>query len=376
MHRVTLNYSLEDRPAENAAPQAELTALRELHHPLMALLDAIHRCGSISGASRLLGLSYRHVWGELRRWEAELGRSLVVWVKGQPAVLAPFGEKLLWAERRALARLAPQIEALRVELQQAFAIAFDDHAGVIPMYASHDHALPRLREFVQARHQLHLDIQFTGSVDALAALNNNRCLLAGFHALTAAPSKSPTAKVYRPMLKPGVHKLLGFARRSQGLMLPAGNPLGLKTLADVARAGARFVVRQRGSGTAVVLDELLQAHGLRAEDLGDSLHLGEPSHRAAAEAVASGSADAAFGVEAAAREKGLDFIALAQESYFLVVKAAQLEHPHVRTLLAALSEPAWAGLLHRIPGYASARSGEVLSLRSVLPWWTYRTPKR
>jgi len=381
MHRVLLNYSIESRDAPEAAA-ADADAGRDgrdgrdLHHPLMALLDAIHRSGSISGAARLLGLSYRHVWGELRRWEALLGRTLVVWVKGQPAVLAPFGEKLLWAERRALARLAPQIEALRVELQQAFAIAFDDHAGVIPMYASHDHALPRLREFVQARHRLHLDIQFTGSVDALAALNDGRCLLAGFHALTESPLKSPTARVYRPMLKPGVHKLLGFAQRSQGLMLAPGNPLGIRSLADLAASGTRFAARQRGSGTAVVLDELLQAQGLSAQDIGGHRQRDEPSHQAAAEAVASGSADAAFGVEAAARAKGLDFVELAQESYFLVVKAAQLEHPHVRTLLAALAEPAWADILRSIPGYASVRSAQVLSLRSVLPWWRYRTPKR
>ena len=375
MHRVLLNYSLEAREADGPAATAPEAAARDLHHPLMALLDAIHRSGSISGAARMLGLSYRHVWGELRRWEIELGRTLIVWVKGQPAVLAPFGEKLLWAERRALARLAPQIEALRVELEQAFAIAFDDHAGVIPMYASHDHALPRLREFVQGRHRLHLDIQFTGSVDALAALNDGRCLLAGFHALTASPLRSPTAKVYRPMLKPGVHKLIGFARRSQGLMLAPGNPLRIGSLADLARSGARFVTRQRGSGTSVVLDELLQAEGLTASDLAGDGGPGEPSHQAAAEAVASGVFDAAFGIEASARAKGLDFVPLAQESYFLVVKAAQLDQPHVRALQAALAEPAWAELLRSTPGYAPSRSGEVLSLRSVLPWWHYRKPK-
>jgi len=128
MHRVHLTYTLErlhDRQ-------------RDLHHPLMALLAAVHDSGSISGASRSLSLSYRHVWGELKRWEAELGQTLVSWVKGQRAALSPFGEKLLWAERRAQARLAPQVEALRSELERAFAIAFDDSAGVITVSASHD----------------------------------------------------------------------------------------------------------------------------------------------------------------------------------------------------------------------------------------------
>ena len=111
----------------------------------------------------------------------------MLWAKGQPALLAPFGTKLLWAERQARARLAPQLATLRGELERAFAVAFDDDAGVIEMAASHDEALPLLRDWVAEHHGLHLDVHFTGSVDALAALNDGRCLLAGFHALTRAP---------------------------------------------------------------------------------------------------------------------------------------------------------------------------------------------
>ena len=74
---------------------------------MIDLLHAVSEHGSISAAAKALGLSYRHAWGELRRWEAELGRPLIVWDKGQPARLAEFGQKLLWAERQAQARLAP-----------------------------------------------------------------------------------------------------------------------------------------------------------------------------------------------------------------------------------------------------------------------------
>ena len=95
MHRVELTYLL----AGASEPRGEHR--RDLHHPLMALLAVVNETGSISGAARRLELSYRHVWGELKRWETELGHTLVTWVKGQPAVLAPFGEKLLRAERRA-----------------------------------------------------------------------------------------------------------------------------------------------------------------------------------------------------------------------------------------------------------------------------------
>lgn len=362
MHRIALTYQLGDQ------------AGTDLHHPLMALLEAVHETGSIGAAATRLGRSYRHVWGELKRWEGELGRPLVRWVKGQRAQLAPFGEKLLWAERRARARLAPQIESLRGELERAFSIAFDDAAGVIPMSASHDDALPALREWAQAEHRLHLDIQFTGSVDALAALNAGRCLLAGFHALTQSPRNSPTARVYRPMLKPGEHKLIGFARRRQGLIVARGNPLRLHALADLSRPGVRFVNRAVGSGTRVLIDELLERSRVDAASI-RGFDTAEPSHRASAAAVASGSADAAFGIEAAAAAAGLDFVPLAEEQYFLVTLRASLDEPAVQALLALLASPAWHARIAAIPGYAPEHSGEVLSLRRVLPWWSYRKPK-
>ena len=364
MHRVRLTYTLGG--PDEAQP--------DLHHPLMALLSAVHDHGSISGAARALALSYRHVWGELKRWEGELGQALVLWVKGQRAVLSPFGEKLLWAERRAQARLAPQAEALRSELERAFAIAFDSSVGVIPICASHDDALPLLRQRAQAEHKLLLDIQFSGSVDALAALNDGRCLLAGFHALTDAPLRSPTARAYRPLLKPGRHKLIGFAQRTQGLIVAAGNPLALNGLADLRQTGLRFAHRAPGTGTRVVLEELLAAQQIELTALG-GLERTEPSHRAVAEAVASGSADAAFGIEAAARARGLGFVALAREQYFLVTLQPSLAHPQVVALLDLLRSAAWQAELNNLPGYAAERSGELLSLRRALPWWTYRKPK-
>ena len=127
-------------------------------NPLMDLLAAVREHGSISAAAKGLGLSYRHVWGELKRWEAELAQPLVVWEKGQRARLTEFGEKLLWAERQAQARLAPQIEALHADLERAFAVAFDAGAHVLTLFASHDEALAALRDHA-AQLRLHLDAE-------------------------------------------------------------------------------------------------------------------------------------------------------------------------------------------------------------------------
>lgn len=363
MHRVQLHYTLRHDAGD---------AL--VRHPLIDLLQAVDAQGSISAAARLLGLSYRHVWGELKRWEDELGNELIVWEKGQSARLSPFGAKLMWAERQAQARLSPQIEALRADLERAFAVAFDPSAHVLTLYASHDDALPALRAHAARNGNLHLDIRFTGSVDAIRALNEGRCVMAGFHTLQQTHGKTLTERTYKPLLRPGQHKIIGFARRAQGLMVAPGNPLALHSLRDAAERQARFANRALGSGTRVVLDELLAGAGLPASAIAGYEHT-EPSHAAVAQAVAAGAFDAGLGIEAAARGAGLGFVPLAEERYHLVCLKSALDQPGVQALLQLLKAPAWQSELAGIPGYAALQSGDVLSMRRVLPWWDYRRAK-
>src|SRR4051812_8021485 len=290
----------------------------------MDMLHAVQDSGSISAAAKALDLSYRHVWGELKRWETELEHPLVVWEKGQPARLTEFGEKLLWAERQAQARLAPQIESLHSDLERAFAVAFDEAAHVLTFFASHDDALAALREHAVASAALHLDIRFCGSVDAITALNEGRCTPAGSHTPPQPGPGSLAQRTYQPLLQPGVHKLIGFARRTQGLIVASGNPLGLGSIADVSRRPARYVNRALGTGTRLLLDEMLAQAQLATSAIAGYAAT-EPSHAAVAQAVASGAADAGLGIEAAARSRGLDFVALLEEDYYLVCLKAALD---------------------------------------------------
>lgn len=367
MHRLQLHYTLH--------PDGALSTDAAVRNPLLDLLRAVSQQGSISGAARALGLSYRHVWGELKRWEQTLGQELILWEKGQAARLSPLGAKLMWAERQAQARLAPQIEALRAALEHSFAQAFDPQVQLLTLFASHDEALSTLREHaVQGANALHLDVRFTGSLDAIRALNEGRCTLAGFHTLLDTDAHSPTRRSVKPLLQPGQHKIIGFARRYQGLMVAPGNPLRLLGLADVVRKRARFVQRALGSGTRLVLDELLQRQGMAPESLHTLEHT-ESSHAAVAQRVASGEADAGLGLESAARAAGLDFIALGQERYHLLCLKSTLDSAPMRTLLALLQTSAWHHQLAQVPGHTPSDCGQVLPLRQVLPWWEYRKAK-
>jgi putative molybdopterin biosynthesis protein len=365
LHRIELSYSLAARDGAGA----------RLRNALMDMLHAVREKGSISAAAQALGLSYRHVWGELKRWEAQLGHSLIVWEKGAPARLSEFGDKLLWAERQAQARLAGQIEALHADLERAFAVAFDDTAHVLTLFASHDDALAALREHAASNAQLHLDIRFCGSVDAIAALNEGRCVMAGFHTPRLPAPGSLVQRTYQPMLQPGRHKLIAFARRSQGLIVAAGNPLGLTSIADLKRTGARFANRALGTGTRLLLDELMAQARLRPADI-HGYETTEPSHTAVAQVVASGAADVGLGIEVAARSRGLDFVPLMQEDYYLVCLKTALEQPPVQALLEVLRSERWRRQVADLPGYEPRACGEVLSLRQQLPWWDFARAKR
>ena len=347
----------------------------EVENPLFDLLSAVREHGSIQRAARALGASYRHVWGELKRWEQALGERLVTWAQGQPAQLTPFAHRLLWAEARARARVAPHIEALRAELERVLAEALDGTQQVLTVFASHDLALPLLRERASSVQRLHIELKFAGSLDALHALADGRCLVAGFHVPPLAGSRNLFARQLKPLLKPGRHKLIGCSRRTQGLMVAAGNPLRLHSLADLAGRGARFINRQRGSGTRLLTEYLLAQQGVQTERIAGFAAAIEDSHVAVAAAVASGAADAGIGIEAAARQYRLDFVPLVQEDYFLVCLRDALDQPAVAKLREALRDPAWQLGVAALPGYEVARAGEVLSLTRALPWWHFRTPK-
>ncbi|MDB5942241.1 MAG: transcriptional regulator, LysR family-like protein [Ramlibacter sp.] len=366
---IELSYTL-------AAREAGAQAIR---NPLMEVLHAVREQGSIAAAAKSLGQSYRHVWGELKRWETELGRGLIVWEKGQPARLSEFGDKLLWAEQQAQARLAPQIEALHADLERSFAVAYDDTAHLLTLYASHDDALVALREHAASQARLHLDIRFTGSVDAIGALNEGRCVLAGFHTppqpATPAGVATLAQRTYQPLLQPGRHKIIGFARRSQGLVVARGNPLRLAGLGDLAARRARYVNRPLGTGTRLLAQELLEQAKIAPSSI-EGWDRTEPSHAAVAQAVASGAADAGLAIEAAARARGLDFVPLLQENYYLVCLRSALEQPPMLALRELLRGDAWQARIAQLAGYEALRSGEVLSLRQQLAWWRYSRPKK
>ena len=341
-----------------------------LGNPLFDLLTAVLELGSIRHAAQSLGCSYRYLWGALRKWEHMLGEPLIIWSQGQRARPTQFAERLLWAERRARIRMQPHIEALRSDLTRVVAEARDQRHQLLTVQASHDMALSVLQQHVASTADLHLDIRFQGSEDALRGLSDRQCLVAGFHVPALRGAAPVFAKALKPLLKPGRHKLIGCSRRMQGLMVRREHAALIRTFHDVVRHRLRFVNRQTGSGTRMLIDHLMHEHSISPADLPGYDGLTEETHVAVALCVASGLADAGVGVEAAALEFGLHFVPLVEENYFLACLKGNLGHTAVLRLCTALAGSGWRDILKNLPGYQPALApGKVLVMTEALPWW-------
>jgi molybdate transport repressor ModE-like protein len=330
------------------------------------LLDAIHRTGSLNKAAPVIGLSYRHLWNLIGKWSELLGQPLAVLERGRGTRLTPFGEKLLWADQRVKARLGPQLENLASELEQELNQTFAAGHAALRLYASHDLALAELREMLnQSLNGPRLDLQFRGSLDCLASLARSQCDLAGFHIPEHGINKNLLLR-YRKWLKPRSQKLIEFVTRQQGLMVASGNPKQLFSLIDLAKQDVRFVSRQQGSGTRLLLDMLLDRAGIEQKQI-QGINDEEFTHAAVAATVASGKADAGMGIEAAARQFNLDFVPLASERYFLIAYQENLRRTAVKELISAMQSREFKNVISRLPGYDATRAGEITSIGKVFP---------
>lgn len=327
---------------------------------LLGLLLAIQESGSIAQAARTVRLSYRYAWGLLRDAEQQFGAALLERGRGRGTTLTALAQKLVWADRRIAARLAPTLASLASELESELGKMGAERLHMIRMDASHGFAVAALMEYLTAA-RLPLELRYRNSTDAVAALSRRECDLAGFHVPTG-PFEAAAVAWYARWLDPQQHCLIHLAVRDQGLFVAPGNPLAIRGLADLTRDKLRFVNRQAGSGTRMLLELMLDGAGVSAHDIA-GFNTAEFTHSAVAAYIASGMADVGFGVRTAAQRFGLDFIPLARERYFFALSQAALEQPLIRQFIAALQAPDYRRSVDQLAGYDTAGTGRILSLR-------------
>jgi putative molybdopterin biosynthesis protein len=194
-----------------------------------------------------------------------------------------------------------------------------------------------------------------GSLGGLVALRDGLCHLAGSHLLDPATGEYTLPYVDRVLGERDI-AVVRLVHRDQGLVVARGNPLGLAGIADLARPDVRYVNRQRGAGTRVLLDHELGRRGI-APDAVTGYAREEHTHLAVAAAVAAGRADAGLGVMAAARAFALDFVPVTREPYDLVLATETLDNPAVAPLWELLERPAFRSAVEALGGYATQEMG-------------------
>ena len=152
---------------------------------------------------------------------------------------------------------------------------------------------------------------------------------------------------------------LEWARRTQGLLLAAGNPKRIRKVADLSRKGLRIAKRQPGAGSDRLFRHLLTKAGLDADALAT---FGRPAHAESelAAFVRDGHADVGLGIEAAARANGLAFVALATERLDLVAFRRDAFEPPLQALLAWTRAPEFIAEARKLGGYDVANTGRVV----------------
>jgi putative molybdopterin biosynthesis protein len=224
---------------------------------------------------------------------------------------------------------------------------------------SHDLAIAVLEDQLKRRHpETKIAASNVGSLGGLLAVRRGETHIAGTHLL------DPDTGIYNV---PDIQKMLGgipvvlvhLARREQGILVASANPKEIRALEDLSRPGVRFVNRQPGSGTRVLLDYELRRSGIDPSSIA-GYEREEFTHMAVGVAVASGLADAGLGVRAAATALGLDFVPVASEQYDLLFSRAFYESRRGRQLLAVLHSNEFKSAVAALGGYDPQQAGKVL----------------
>ena len=206
-----------------------------------------------------------------------------------------------------------------------------------------------IRAYVSSAH--------VGSMGAILAIRRGEGQLGGVHLLDEADGSYNVSYVERYFPSGGV-ALVECVKRSQGLMVAAGNPLGVSGVTDLAKPGLRYVNRQKGAGTRVLLDYLLGQAGISPKSI-TGYEREEPTHTAVAAQIAAGSADCGLGILSAARMYGLGFVPICEETYDLLVSLKAMETPQVRAFLRVLSSDSFLKRLDALGGYTCDKPGRI-----------------
>ncbi len=249
-------------------------------------------------------------------------------------------------------------QAVTVELLRAAR----EIENTIVCIGSHDNALDVLGNYLRKRHpEYSLSSAHVGSMGGLLALKRGEAHLAGTHLLDEETGEYNTSFI-RNLLPDTKIALVNLVYRTQGFIVPRGNPKGIHGFDDLRRKDVVFVNRQAGAGTRLLTD--LHLKKLRIDpDAVNGYYHEEFTHMAVAAAVLSGAADTGLAVLSAAQALDLDFVHVAQERYDLAIPLDFYDMPMMQALLGIIrGDKAFRERIENMGGYDVSEMGKVLGV--------------
>jgi putative molybdopterin biosynthesis protein len=233
-------------------------------------------------------------------------------------------------------------------------LGFETRPPAPVVAGSHDPLL----EWAVRESQCGLALRASGSLDGLKQLAAGEAVMAGLHVRDAK-----TGEYNVPLLRDAAALreavLIHWARRRQGLVLAAGNPLRIRRLADLRARKARFIPRQAAAGSHLLLLDLLATARLEPGDL-RLVHPPVQSETDVGLAVAEDRADAGLAVESVARRFRLAFLPLAEERFDLALRRKSYFEPPAQALFAFARGAAFRRRAAALGGYDVGESGRVV----------------
>jgi excisionase family DNA binding protein len=224
---------------------------------------------------------------------------------------------------------------------------------------SDDPSLGILRDLYGSRKTVpSLFMATVGSSAGLEAIRDGVADFALAHLLDPETGNYNVAFVERTI--PSGVVVVPLFHRELGLLARAGNPLRLRTLADLTRTGLRMINRQKGSGTRHYIDHEFSKLGVETKNIA-GYDEAVATHLEAGMKILRQEADAGIATRAAARLLGLDFIPFTQERFDMLIPKERFFAPQIQTLLEIVGSREFRSRVEAMGGYDTSESGRIIA---------------
>lgn len=240
---------------------------------------------------------------------------------------------------------------------------YEDIKNTVVVSGSHDFLIDAISDIMRRKNsKFSLSSSHVGSMGGIMAIKRGEAHLAGIHLLDEKMGEY-NASYVRKYFPDANIALVKCVKRIQGILVAEGNPKGIKSLSDLREKGIRFVNRQKGSGTRVLFDFLLQKEGITPQSI-EGYDRESYTHISVATLIASKDADAGLGVYTAAKAYGLDFISICDEEYDFIVPEEFLDLDRIDCFMEILKSAEFRQALDFMGGYRIDKPGDVITFRN------------